>query len=64
VDVARTIGEKLADGDPHDELRLGIVNEERIGGVDGGHAVQAEALLTFEIDEQEADFRSLRDIAH
>src|SRR5438128_4604671 len=41
VDIARTVGKDLGRVHAHDQLRFGVLGEQRVGFVDRGDAVQA-----------------------
>ena len=64
MDVARAVREDLGRAHADYELRTVVLGQERVGVVDRGDAVQAQPLLTQEVDEQQADLRVLQCVPH
>jgi hypothetical protein len=64
VDVTRTVAEDLGHRDAHDQLRFGIVGQQRIVVVDASDALHANTMRPFEIDKQQADLVVADKIAH
>src|SRR4051794_39960168 len=54
VDVARAVGEDLADVDADDLARLLPARQQRVVERDGGGALQAQPPAALEVDEQQA----------
>src|SRR5262249_41039884 len=57
VDVARAVGKNARGGDSNDEYRAWIFAAQRIGVAQLRRAIDANALLSFEVDEDQPDMR-------
>ena len=55
MDVPRTVREDLGRLDPDDELRLGVLGEQRVVVATRGDAVQPDPPPPLEVDEQQTD---------
>ena len=63
MDVARAVREDLGRAHPDDALGPRELGEQRIGCVDRGDAVQPQARLAVEVDEEQAHVRVRCDVA-